>query len=270
MRRPRLRRPHLPASRLRPTIRSPLSGAREAPLSPRERTPCRRTEPGPGAVTCVDGRRSTSPAMPTGRRAARPPASASWTRPARCSPSAASSAARWRTSASAPGSTRGVYSNFNDKDDVLDALVVREHTRLLAHLDATFVEVDREVEEADSLEAVLSGMVDPILRSIPVDRQLSLIQTELEIFGSAARPCPPVPGDEQPLSGADRRPHRRGDAALRPGARSWTRRSSRMPSWPSRSGASAAPSCRWRRGPGRHGQRGAAGAPPGPLGPVEA
>ena len=81
------------------------------------------------------------------------------------------------------GFTRGAfYSNFTDKDDVLDALVEREHTRLLEHLDATFVEVDREVEEADSLEAVLAGMVDRILRSIPVDRQLSLIQTELEIF----------------------------------------------------------------------------------------
>lgn len=81
------------------------------------------------------------------------------------------------------GFTRGAfYSNFTDKDDVLDALVEREHTRLLEHLDATFIEVDREVEEADSLEAVLSGMVDRILRSIPVDRQLSLIQTELEIF----------------------------------------------------------------------------------------
>ena len=81
------------------------------------------------------------------------------------------------------GFTRGAfYSNFTDKDDVLDALVEREHTRLLEHLDATFVEVDREVEEADSLEAVLAGIVDRILRSIPVDRQLSLIQTELEIF----------------------------------------------------------------------------------------
>ena len=81
------------------------------------------------------------------------------------------------------GFTRGAfYSNFTDKDDVLDALVEREHTRLLEHLDATFVEVDREVEEADSLEAVLAEMVDRILRSIPVDRQLSLIQTELEIF----------------------------------------------------------------------------------------
>ncbi len=81
------------------------------------------------------------------------------------------------------GFTRGAfYSNFNDKDDVLDALVEREHTSLLAHLDASFVEVDREVEEAESLVAVLSGIVDRILRSIPVDRQLSLIQTELEIF----------------------------------------------------------------------------------------
>ncbi|MDQ1322799.1 MAG: hypothetical protein QG587_133 [Chloroflexota bacterium] len=81
------------------------------------------------------------------------------------------------------GFTRGAfYSNFNDKDDVLDALVVREHASLLAHLDASFIEVDREVEEAESLVAVLSGIVDRILRSIPVDRQLSLIQTELEIF----------------------------------------------------------------------------------------
>jgi AcrR family transcriptional regulator len=81
------------------------------------------------------------------------------------------------------GFTRGAfYSNFNDKDDVLDALVEREHTDLLAHLDASFIEVDREVEEAESLVAVLSGIVDRILRSIPVDRQLSLIQTELEIF----------------------------------------------------------------------------------------
>jgi AcrR family transcriptional regulator len=81
------------------------------------------------------------------------------------------------------GFTRGAfYSNFTDKDDVLDALVVREHTSLLAHLDASFIEVDREVEQAESLVAVLSGIVDRILRSIPVDRQLSLIQTELEIF----------------------------------------------------------------------------------------
>ena len=81
------------------------------------------------------------------------------------------------------GFTRGAfYSNFTDKDDVLDALVERENSRLLEHLDATFVEVDREVEEADSLEAVLAEMVARILRSIPVDRQLSLIQTELEIF----------------------------------------------------------------------------------------
>jgi AcrR family transcriptional regulator len=81
------------------------------------------------------------------------------------------------------GFTRGAfYSNFNDKDDVLDALVEREHASLLAHLDASFVEVHREVEEAESLVAVLSGIVDRILRSIPVDRQLSLVQTELEIF----------------------------------------------------------------------------------------
>ena len=80
------------------------------------------------------------------------------------------------------GFTRGAfYSNFTDKDDLLDALVEREHTRLLEHLDASLALVDREVAEATDLEAVLGSIVDRILRSIPVDRQLSLIQTELEI-----------------------------------------------------------------------------------------
>lgn len=80
------------------------------------------------------------------------------------------------------GFTRGAfYSNFTDKDDILDALVEREHTRLLEHLDASLALVDREVAEATTLEAALGSIVDRILRSIPVDRQLSLIQTELEI-----------------------------------------------------------------------------------------
>src|SRR5512135_453758 len=36
------------------------------------------------------------------------------------------------------GFTRGAfYSNFDDKADVLEALIEREHARLLAHLDAT-------------------------------------------------------------------------------------------------------------------------------------
>ena len=80
------------------------------------------------------------------------------------------------------GFTRGAfYSNFADKDDLLDALVERDHARLLGHLDASLALVDREVAEATDLEAVLGSIVDRILRSIPVDRKLSLIQTELEI-----------------------------------------------------------------------------------------
>ena len=81
------------------------------------------------------------------------------------------------------GFTRGAfYSNFTDKDDVIDALVEREHTRLLEHLDASFVLVDREVSAAQDLPAALASLVDQILRSVPVDRQLSLVQTEMEIF----------------------------------------------------------------------------------------
>lgn len=80
------------------------------------------------------------------------------------------------------GFTRGAfYSNFVDKDDVLEALVEREHERLLAHLDASFALVDHEVAEAHDLADALTSIVDHILRSVPVDRQLALVQTELEI-----------------------------------------------------------------------------------------
>lgn len=80
------------------------------------------------------------------------------------------------------GYTRGAfYSNFTDKDDVLQALVQRDRTLLLEHLDASFAAVDRELAEALDLESVLDSIVDRILRSIPFDRQLSLVQTELEI-----------------------------------------------------------------------------------------
>jgi AcrR family transcriptional regulator len=81
------------------------------------------------------------------------------------------------------GFTRGAfYSNFTDKDDVVDALVEREHGRLLQHLDAAFPQVDREIAEAEDLATALGGIVYRILGSIPIDRQLTLIQTELEIF----------------------------------------------------------------------------------------
>jgi len=81
------------------------------------------------------------------------------------------------------GFTRGAfYSNFADKDEVVAALVEREHERLLGHLEASFAGVDRAVAEAGGdLEAVCAALVDQLLRSIPIDRQVSLVQTELEI-----------------------------------------------------------------------------------------
>ncbi len=81
------------------------------------------------------------------------------------------------------GFTRGAfYSNFGDKDEVLDALVEREHNLLVEHLESSFVQVDRQIAEAPDVVAVVSSLVEQLLRSVPVDRQLSLIQTELEIF----------------------------------------------------------------------------------------
>jgi AcrR family transcriptional regulator len=80
------------------------------------------------------------------------------------------------------GFTRGAfYSNFADKDDVLAALVEREHTVLLDHLDASLALVDQELAAAPDLGTAVASIVDRILRSVPVDRQLSLVQTELEI-----------------------------------------------------------------------------------------
>jgi AcrR family transcriptional regulator len=81
------------------------------------------------------------------------------------------------------GFTRGAfYSNFGDKDDVVDALVEREHERLLGHLEASFAGIDRAVVDAGGdLAAVCTALVDQLLRSIPIDRQVSLVQTELEI-----------------------------------------------------------------------------------------
>lgn len=80
------------------------------------------------------------------------------------------------------GFTRGAfYSNFTDKEDVLEALVEREHARLLEHLDASLALVDLELAGAPDLGTAVASIVDRILRSVPVDRQLSLVQTELEI-----------------------------------------------------------------------------------------
>jgi AcrR family transcriptional regulator len=80
------------------------------------------------------------------------------------------------------GFTRGAfYSNFADKDEVVEALMVREQTRLLEHLDTSIGQVEPEIAEAAELAAVLHSIVDRIVRTVPVDRQLMLVQTELEI-----------------------------------------------------------------------------------------
>jgi len=80
------------------------------------------------------------------------------------------------------GFTRGAfYSNFIDKDDVLQALIEREHATLLEHLDVSFALVDKELAQAPDLATAVAAIVDRILRSVPVDRQLSLVQTEMEI-----------------------------------------------------------------------------------------
>jgi AcrR family transcriptional regulator len=81
------------------------------------------------------------------------------------------------------GFTRGAfYSNFADKADVLEALIEREHARLVAFLDGNLslageMGPDPGVEPA----AILAALVERILASVPGDRQLSLVQTELEI-----------------------------------------------------------------------------------------
>lgn len=87
------------------------------------------------------------------------------------------------------GYTRGAfYSNFADKADVLEALVEREHARLLAHLDANFDLVqdaagapgdERGVDPDPQVR--MAAVVDRLLGAVPVDRQFALIQAELEI-----------------------------------------------------------------------------------------
>lgn len=84
------------------------------------------------------------------------------------------------------GFTRGAfYSNFVDKDDVLRALIAREHARLIAHVDAGFARLEESPDGtgpgARDPGATMAAVADRLLRAVPDDRHFSLIQTELEI-----------------------------------------------------------------------------------------
>ncbi len=84
------------------------------------------------------------------------------------------------------GFTRGAfYSNFEGKADLVDALVAREHARVIAYLDAnlalTMADLSGQGAEGCDDLASMAPVVDRILGAIPVDRQVAMLQTELEI-----------------------------------------------------------------------------------------
>jgi AcrR family transcriptional regulator len=104
------------------------------------------------------------------------------------------------------GFTRGAfYSNFEDKEDVLQALIEREHARLLAYVDASVDLVSdgpgslREVADTADTAGFLGTIVERILASVPGDRFVSLLQTEMEIH--AVR----QPASSRPFLEADAR-----------------------------------------------------------------
>lgn len=81
------------------------------------------------------------------------------------------------------GFTRGAfYSNFADKAELVDALVEREHARVVASLDANLATAFSDLAAAapDDL-ATMAPVVERILGAVPVDRTVALLQTELEI-----------------------------------------------------------------------------------------
>jgi AcrR family transcriptional regulator len=81
------------------------------------------------------------------------------------------------------GFTRGaVYSNFADKDAIVLEVMEREHQVLLDHITGSIELVEAELASAGSLEAAVSSLVNRIVRTIPLDRQVTLIATELEIM----------------------------------------------------------------------------------------
>lgn len=87
------------------------------------------------------------------------------------------------------GFTRGAfYSNFADKEDVLQALIAREHATLIAHLDVGFgaLEGTEGPDVAGDSPAALAAIADRLLRSVPSTRHFALIQSELEIHAVRA------------------------------------------------------------------------------------
>ena len=82
------------------------------------------------------------------------------------------------------GFTRGAfYSNFADKGQLVDALVEREHARVIASLDANLALTFADGPAADAPDdlATMAPVVERILGAVPVDRTVAMLQTELEI-----------------------------------------------------------------------------------------
>jgi AcrR family transcriptional regulator len=78
------------------------------------------------------------------------------------------------------GFTRGAfYSNFTDKTNLLQALIERDHNTLLRRLDEHLDGVSAGDGTDDG--SILATIVDRILATVPENREMALVQTELEI-----------------------------------------------------------------------------------------